>query len=242
MDMLGRARQVKVTKENTIIVDGAGDEQAIKDRVGSDPQPDRPHHQRVRQGEAAGASGQAGRRRGRHQGGRCYRDRDEGEEAPHRGRSERHHAPLWKRASWPAAAPSTSTSSPLWSALLNERGGRRKDRRAASWPRLWRSPSARSLPTPVWTAPSFWRRFSTSGKTGYGFDAYKEEYCDMIASRHRGSRQGDPLRSGERRLRLRHGADHRVSGGRQAPAPRTRCSRSRNGRHGRYVLRLAAKP
>src|SRR5574344_390643 len=34
MDMLGRARQVKVTKENTTIVDGAGDSQAIKDRVG----------------------------------------------------------------------------------------------------------------------------------------------------------------------------------------------------------------
>ena len=31
--MLGRARQVKVTKENTIIVDGAGDKQAIADRV-----------------------------------------------------------------------------------------------------------------------------------------------------------------------------------------------------------------
>ena len=30
---LGRARQVKVTKENTIIVDGAGDSEAIKDRV-----------------------------------------------------------------------------------------------------------------------------------------------------------------------------------------------------------------
>ena len=34
MAMLGRARQVKVTKENTIIVDGAGDSAAIKDRVG----------------------------------------------------------------------------------------------------------------------------------------------------------------------------------------------------------------
>ena len=33
VDMLGRARQVKVTKENTTIVDGAGDAQAIKDRV-----------------------------------------------------------------------------------------------------------------------------------------------------------------------------------------------------------------
>ena len=33
VDMLGRARQIKVTKENTIIVDGMGDPQAIKDRV-----------------------------------------------------------------------------------------------------------------------------------------------------------------------------------------------------------------
>ncbi len=33
MDQLGRARQVKVTKENTIIVDGAGDSNTIKDRI-----------------------------------------------------------------------------------------------------------------------------------------------------------------------------------------------------------------
>lgn len=33
MEQLGRARQVKVTKENTIIVDGAGDSDAIKDRI-----------------------------------------------------------------------------------------------------------------------------------------------------------------------------------------------------------------
>lgn len=33
VEQLGRARQVKITKENTIIVDGAGDKEAIKDRV-----------------------------------------------------------------------------------------------------------------------------------------------------------------------------------------------------------------
>ena len=33
VEQLGRARQVKVTKENTVIVDGAGDKTAIKDRV-----------------------------------------------------------------------------------------------------------------------------------------------------------------------------------------------------------------
>ncbi|NLW44755.1 MAG: chaperonin GroEL [Syntrophomonadaceae bacterium] len=35
LDMLGRARQIKVKKEETIIVDGAGSEQAIKDRINS---------------------------------------------------------------------------------------------------------------------------------------------------------------------------------------------------------------
>ncbi|MBE6758485.1 MAG: chaperonin GroEL [Ruminococcaceae bacterium] len=34
IDMLGRARQIKITKENTIIVDGAGNADAIKQRVG----------------------------------------------------------------------------------------------------------------------------------------------------------------------------------------------------------------
>ena len=34
VDMLGRAHQVKVTKETTTIVDGAGDKQAIQERVG----------------------------------------------------------------------------------------------------------------------------------------------------------------------------------------------------------------
>ena len=34
IDMLGRAKQVKVSKENTIIVDGMGDTQAIAERVG----------------------------------------------------------------------------------------------------------------------------------------------------------------------------------------------------------------
>ena len=33
VDMLGKARQVKVNKDNTIIVDGSGDSKAIKDRV-----------------------------------------------------------------------------------------------------------------------------------------------------------------------------------------------------------------
>ena len=33
IDQLGRAKQIKIQKENTIIVDGMGDKNAIKDRV-----------------------------------------------------------------------------------------------------------------------------------------------------------------------------------------------------------------
>ena len=90
MDMLGRARQVKVSKENTIIVDGAGSADAIKARVQPDQEPDRDYHLRLRPREAPGAPGQDGRRRGDHPRGRRHRGGDEGEEAPHRGRPERH--------------------------------------------------------------------------------------------------------------------------------------------------------
>ncbi len=55
-----------------------------------DPRPDRGDHQRLRQGEAPGAPGQAGRRRGGHPRRRHDRDRDEGEEAPRRGRALGH--------------------------------------------------------------------------------------------------------------------------------------------------------
>ena len=41
VEMLGRARQVKVTKENTIIVDGAGDKRGHRGPHRTDPQPDR---------------------------------------------------------------------------------------------------------------------------------------------------------------------------------------------------------
>ena len=40
IDMLGKARQVKVDKENTTIVEGAGDTSEIKARVASDPRAD----------------------------------------------------------------------------------------------------------------------------------------------------------------------------------------------------------
>ncbi len=41
MDKLGRAKSVKVQKENTVIVDGAGDKDAIAGRECTDPWSDR---------------------------------------------------------------------------------------------------------------------------------------------------------------------------------------------------------
>ncbi len=66
-------------------------------RLGRDQGPDqaaegrdREHRLRLRPREAAGAAGEAGRRRRGRQGRRGHRDRDEGEEAPRRGRPAGH--------------------------------------------------------------------------------------------------------------------------------------------------------
>ena len=55
----------------------------------ADSRPDRGHDLRLRPREAAGAAGEAGRRRRRHQGRCGHRDRDEGEEGARRGRHAR---------------------------------------------------------------------------------------------------------------------------------------------------------
>jgi chaperonin GroEL len=99
---LGQAKRIEVGKENTTIIDGAGKLRHRSPRQ-ADPHPDRRSHQRLRPRKAARARGQAGRRRGRDQGRRCHRSRNEGKEGP-RGRRPARPALLWKKASWPAAA------------------------------------------------------------------------------------------------------------------------------------------
>ena len=88
--LLGRARQVKVTKENTIIVDGAGSSADIKDRIAqinnqiavttSD------YDKEKLQERLAKLSGGVAVIKV----GAATENRDEGEEAPHRGCPERH--------------------------------------------------------------------------------------------------------------------------------------------------------
>jgi hypothetical protein len=64
----------------------AGRQGRRRRRVAPDQGRDRAHRLRLGPREAAGAPGQAGRRRLRHQGRRPHRGRAQGEEAPHRGR------------------------------------------------------------------------------------------------------------------------------------------------------------
>ena len=87
LDLLGRARKVVITKDNTTIVDGAGTERRRQGPHRADQARDRRHRLRLGPREAPGASRQAGRRRRRRQGRRGHRGRAQGEEAPHRGRA-----------------------------------------------------------------------------------------------------------------------------------------------------------
>ena len=87
VSQLGRARRVVVAKDNTTIVDGAGESGRHQGPHQPDQGRGREHRLRLRSREAAGAPRQALRRCRRRQGRRGHRDGDEGEEAPRRGRA-----------------------------------------------------------------------------------------------------------------------------------------------------------
>ena len=84
--VLGQARRVVVTKDDTTIIDGGGDGDEVTGRVAPDQGRDRAHRLRLGPREAPGAPREARRRRLRHQGRRAHRGGAQGEEAPHRGR------------------------------------------------------------------------------------------------------------------------------------------------------------
>ena len=130
---LGRAKRIVVDKDNTTIIDGAGKQRRHQGPHRGDPGRDRQEHQRLRQGEAPGAAGQARRRRGGDQRRRRDRDRDEGEEGPRRGRAARHarggrrgHRPRRRRRAAPRAER-------RWTRSRSTRG--RADRRRHRPPR-----------------------------------------------------------------------------------------------------------
>ena len=79
-------RRIVITKDTTTIVDGAGESSEVEARVAQMKAEIEIDRLRLGPREAAGAAGQARRRRVRHQGRGGDRGGAEGEEAPDRGR------------------------------------------------------------------------------------------------------------------------------------------------------------
>ncbi len=86
VELLGKARKIVVTKDETTIIEGAGDSGRHRRPGFADPRRDREQRLRLRPREAAGAPGQAGRRCCGDQGRSCHRGGAQGAQAPHRGR------------------------------------------------------------------------------------------------------------------------------------------------------------
>ncbi len=180
MDMLGRARQVKVTKENTTIVDGAGDSQAIKDRVGqirtqiSTTTSDY-DKEKLQERLAKLAGGVAVIKGGAATETEMKEKKLRIEDALNATRAAVEEGVV--------AGGGTIFVNviPAVEALLSSVEGDEK-----TGVRI----VAKALEAPIRQIAAnagldgsvILEKVRTSGKTGYGFDAYKEEYCDMVSA------------------------------------------------------------
>ena len=180
MDMLGRARQVKVTKENTTIVDGAGDSQAIKDRVGqirtqiSTTTSDY-DKEKLQERLAKLAGGVAVIKVGAATETEMKEKQLRIEDALNATRAAVEEGVV--------AGGGTIFVNviPAVEALLSSVEGDEK-----TGVRI----VAKALEAPIRQIAAnagldgsvILEKVRTSGKTGYGFDAYKEEYCDMVSA------------------------------------------------------------
>ena len=180
IDMLGRARQIKVTKENTTIVDGAGDKQAIADRVAqirnqiglTTSEYDK---EKLQERLAKMAGGVAVIKVGAATETEMKEKKLRIEDALNATRAAVEEGVV--------AGGGTIFVNviPAVEALLNAVEGDEK-----TGVRI----IAKALEAPIRQIAAnagldgsvILEKVRTSGKNGYGFDAYKEEYCDMIAS------------------------------------------------------------
>ena len=180
IDMLGRARQIKVTKENTIIVDGMGDQQAIKDRVAQS---------RAQIGVTTSEydKEKLQERLAKLAGGVAVIKVGAATETEMKEKKLRIEDALnaTKAAVEEGIVAGGGTIYvnviPAVTALLNSTEG---DERVGV------SLVAKALEAPIRQIAAnagidgsvVLEKVRSAGKNGYGFDAYKEEYCDMIAS------------------------------------------------------------
>ena len=179
IDMLGRARQIKVTKENTIIVDGMGDQQAIKDRVAqiraqigvTTSEYDK---EKLQERLAKLAGGVAVIKVGAATETEMKEKKLRIEDALNATKA------AVEEGIVAGGGTIYVNVIPAVTALLNSTEG---DERVGV------SLVAKALEAPIRQIAAnagidgsvVLEKVRSAGKNGYGFDAYKEEYCDMIA-------------------------------------------------------------
>ena len=180
LDMLGRARQVKVTKENTIIVDGMGDKQAIADRVAQ-------IRNQIGLTTSEYDKEKLQERLAKMAGGVAVIKVGAATETEMKEKKLRIEDALnaTKAAVEEGIVAGGGTIYvnviPAVTALLNEVEGDEKTG-VQIVAKALEEPIRQIAANAGLDGSVILEKVRTSGKNGYGFDAYKEEYCDMIAS------------------------------------------------------------
>ena len=180
IDMLGRARQVKVTKENTIIVDGMGDKQAIADRVAQ-------IRNQIGLTTSEYDKEKLQERLAKMAGGVAVIKVGAATETEMKEKKLRIEDALnaTKAAVEEGIVAGGGTIYvnviPAVTALLNEVEGDEKTG-VQIVAKALEEPIRQIAANAGLDGSVILEKVRTSGKNGYGFDAYKEEYCDMIAS------------------------------------------------------------
>ena len=180
VDMLGRARQVKVTKENTIIVDGMGDKQAIADRVAqiraqignTTSEYDR---EKLQERLAKMAGGVAVIKVGAATETEMKEKKLRIEDALNATKA------AVEEGIVAGGGTIYVNTIPAVTALLDKVEGDEKTG-VQIVAKALEEPIRQIAANAGLDGSVILEKVRTSGKNGYGFDAYKEEYCDMIAS------------------------------------------------------------
>ena len=180
VDMLGRARQVKVTKENTIIVDGAGDKQAIAERVAQ-------IRSQIGMTTSEYDKEKLQERLAKMAGGVAVIKVGAATETEMKEKKLRIEDALnaTKAAVEEGIVAGGGTIFvnviPAVTALLDQVEGDEKTG-VQIVAKALEEPIRQIAANAGLDGSVILEKVRSSGKNGYGFDAYKEEYCDMIAS------------------------------------------------------------
>ena len=180
INQLGRAKQVKVNKENTIIVDGMGDKQAIADRVAQ-------IRNQIGLTTSEYDKEKLQERLAKMAGGVAVIKVGAATETEMKEKKLRIEDALnaTKAAVEEGIVAGGGTIYvnviPAVTALLNEVEGDEKTG-VQIVAKALEEPIRQIAANAGLDGSVILEKVRTSGKNGYGFDAYKEEYCDMIAS------------------------------------------------------------